>query len=672
MKMFSMFFALILSALPALADTTSSSISWGVDAAEFKDLSTALSSPATEGKTVFVTKPMVINDKVTDRALQVVKGGLITVNAGKTFVVNGPFTAGRHQVFSGQGTVRLPKASESHAEWFGIKGDGSDESEVIQKTINALTAGEARFPAGTFKGNAVMKTEVTVSGVTSGLTFFRPAVDAPVFSISQATSNVRFGWKNLTIDGSATKAAFKNQDGISIVPGPGKWADTITVEDVVIQNCGRYGWHSYGSSSMGPFIQRLVMTKFIAINNTREGIFLDGNHFETNFRDVWATQNGDKTTYANARIGNRGAPNHSASRLNWVGGGITQTTLNTRSRMIKDAAMTAGGNTLTSDSASFTPDDVGTPVVIALSDAPKPAFITTISAVSNKKTALLAANAPENVTAGTAIINTPITGGLHISHAAEVNITGVEFEECGAYVIIDGSLTHSINIFGSSFISNKPAMAAIWLQGSMPGRIHLQGWSLYSTEPVLWGALASTPSGGHNGAISGLDIEPPFNNGQIVYGLTSLYDYEFPAAGVVAFKRTEMPHLRVFSGSGPLRTITGTYNQTTALRQGQAVTLTAFGQRPLLVEHGTGNILLASPDNFEMPITGSSSSSLTLMWDGRLQKWIETSRSNRVSLSPYTNKTGTRRDLTHGATLSETVDVLGTLISDLKRLNLLK
>ncbi len=656
--------------MPAMADPGSSP--WGVDAATFNNLSTALSSSATAGKTVLITRPMTINNKRTDRPIQVVPGGIITVTAGKTFVATGPFNAGRHQAFAGDGIVRLLKSEVSRAEWFGVKGDGSDETAAIQKTINAIPAGEAQFPAGTFKGNVEMRTEVTVAGVTSGKSFFIPARNAPVFSISQATHNVRFGWKRLTIDGAATKATFNQQDGISVVPGPGKWADTITLEDVVIQNCGRYGWHSYGSSGMGPFVQRLVMTKVLAMNNTREGIFLDGDHFETNFRDVWATQNGDKTTYANARIGNRGAPYHSANRLNWIGGGITQTTLNTKSRLIKDARMTAGSSTLVSDSAAFTQDDVGMPVVVALGNTPAPALVTTITGITNRKTAILAASAPESITAGKAIINTPVTGGLHITHAAEVNIVGVEFEECGAYVIIDGSLTHSINIIGSSFISNKPAMAALWLRDHMPGRIHLRGWSLYSTEPVLWGALASTATGGHNGAIGGLDIETPYHNGQIVYGLTSLYDYEVPVSGNVIFKRVEMPHLRVYSGAGPLRAITGDHSETTGFRQGQTVTITAYGQTPLPVEHGTGNILLANSEHFEIPITNDKSGSLTLMWDGRLQKWQETSRTNQVELPPYSISTGTRRDISGNATLADTIEVLGTLISDLKRQNLLK
>jgi hypothetical protein len=77
------------------------------------------------------------------------------------------------------------------------------------------------------------------------------------------------------------------------------------------------------------------------------------------------------------------------------------------------------------------------------------------------ETVMVADDAPVTVTAGTAIINTSVTGGLHISHGSEVNLIGMEFEECGAFVIAEGSLSRSINILGSAFISSKPSIAAL-------------------------------------------------------------------------------------------------------------------------------------------------------------------------------------------------------------------
>lgn len=619
---------IIVSALPVMAETNNATTPWGVDAAGFKNLSTALSSPVTAGKTVLVTRPMEINSHATNRDLQILPGGRISINAGKTLTVNGSFSAGPYQVFAGGGNVLLSRSSVSRAEWFGLKGNGSDETAVIQKTINAIKSGEAQFPAGIFKGNVVMKTEVTVTGVTSATTIFIPALNAPVFTVSQATSNVRFGWKRLTIDGSATKAAFTRQDGISIIPGAGMWADTVTLEDVVISHCGRYGWHSFGSSGMGPFVQRLVMTKVLTINNVREGIFLDGDHFEVNFRDVWATQNGDKTTYSNAYIGNKSAPHHSVHRLNWIGGGITQTLLNAASRMVTDASISAGTRRLTSRKAAFSAADVGTPVVLStIGISNNPAFITTIVSRLGPDTVTLADVAPVTVSSGTAIINTPVTGGLHISHGSEVNLIGIEFEECGAFIIADGSLSRSINIIGSAFISNKPSIAALWVRDNMQGRVSLRGWSLYTTGPVLWGALSSLANGTLNGAVTGLDVETPFSNGQIVNGLTSVYDYDAPSAGVYRFSRTGMPLIRVSGTSGPLHTITDAYGVSTGYAHGQQVTIVLWGPDPLTVRHDTGNILLNGATDFVMRPGPGKTPTLTLIWDTISKKWIEISRS---------------------------------------------
>lgn len=619
---------ILMTVLPGLADTANTSSLWGVDASGFNDLSTALSSPATIGKTVVVSRPMTINTITTDRDLHVTSGGSITVTSGNTFTVTGSFFAGSYQVFAGEGAVVLAKSSLSRAEWFGVKGNGSDETAAIQKTINAIKSGEAQFPAGIFKGNVVMKTEVTVTGVTSGTTTFVPAINAPVFTVSQASSNVRFGWKRLTIDGSATRALFTKQDGICIIPGAGKWADTVTLEDVVISHCGRYGWYSFGSSGMGPFVQRLVMTKVIAINNVREGIFLDGDHFEVNFRDVWATQNGDKTTYANAYIGNKTAPYHSVHRLNWVGGGITQTLLNANSRMVRDASISAGTRRLTSRNAAFSAADVGTPIVLStVGISNNPAFITTIASQLGPDTVTVADDAPVTVSSGTAIINTPVTGGLHISHGSEVNLIGIEFEECGAFIIADGSLSRSINIIGSAFISNKPSIAALWVRDNMQGRVSLRGWSLYTTGSVLWGALSSLANGTLNGAVTGLDVETPFSNGQIVNGLTSVYDYDAPSAGVYRFSRTGMPLIRVSGASGPLNTITDEYGVSTGYAHGQQVTVVLWGSDPLTVRNNTGNILLNNAADFVMRPGLGKTPTLTLIWDTISKRWIEISRS---------------------------------------------
>lgn len=135
-------FCVTITALQASAATNNTSGPWGVDAAAFTNLSTALSSPATAGKTVVVTKPMAINTITTDRSIRVEKGGSIDVSAGKVFTTSGPFEAGAHQVFNGSGTVGLTGGAVSrvYAEWWGAKGDGvTNDTAPIE---NALDTGK--------------------------------------------------------------------------------------------------------------------------------------------------------------------------------------------------------------------------------------------------------------------------------------------------------------------------------------------------------------------------------------------------------------------------------------------------------------------------------------------------------------------------------------------------
>lgn len=133
---------LTIPALPVLAAPTNTSGPWGVDASGFKNLSTALSSPSTMGKTVVVSESMAINNTTTDRAIRIEKGGRIDVASGKKLTINGPFKAGMHQVFAGDGAVIFGAGAppEIFPEWRGAKCDGvTDSTAAIQATINSIS-----------------------------------------------------------------------------------------------------------------------------------------------------------------------------------------------------------------------------------------------------------------------------------------------------------------------------------------------------------------------------------------------------------------------------------------------------------------------------------------------------------------------------------------------------
>jgi hypothetical protein len=161
----------------------------------------------------------------------------------------------------------------------------------------------------------------------------------------------------------------------------------------------------------------------------------------------------------------------------------------------------------------------------------------------------------------------------------------------------------------------------------MQGRVAMKGWSLYSSDYVLWGALSSLSNGVLNGAVTGLDVEMPFSNGQIINSLTNVHDYDAPSAGVFKFSRTGMPMIRVSGASGPLHTITDAYGVSTGYAHGQQVTIILWGLDPLTVRHDTGNILLNGTADFVMQPGLGKTPTLTLIWDTISRRWIEISRS---------------------------------------------
>jgi Right handed beta helix region len=132
---------LTITVLPALANPNITNAPWGVDAAAFKNLSTALTASATVGKTVVVSTPMILNNMTTDRSIVVMDGGRINVASGKTliFTSGSTFSAGSHQVFTGSGLVKGLKSA--HPEWFennSIPGT-TDMTKAFTMAINAAS-----------------------------------------------------------------------------------------------------------------------------------------------------------------------------------------------------------------------------------------------------------------------------------------------------------------------------------------------------------------------------------------------------------------------------------------------------------------------------------------------------------------------------------------------------
>jgi hypothetical protein len=76
--------------------------------------------------------------------IRVEKVGAFVIATGKTLTINGPFSAGLYQAFNCVGTGAVVGLSGTiPVAWFGVAGQGADESAAIQKAFNAATAGNS-------------------------------------------------------------------------------------------------------------------------------------------------------------------------------------------------------------------------------------------------------------------------------------------------------------------------------------------------------------------------------------------------------------------------------------------------------------------------------------------------------------------------------------------------
>lgn len=247
----------------ALAGHINATGPWGVDAGGFKNLSTALASSATAGKTVNVSKPMSINNKVlpADRQIKILRGGRINPASGKVFDFAGQKPeAGEYQIFGGAGTVT--GLEEVLAGWFGAVGNGvADDTLAIQKSVNAsskvflskkynvsgVTAnGMLHISGGTLiqskanQNNHMLTLNATGSAVT-GVTFIGPVAAGNTNYAGYAAIylNPNYSPSNVTIDGckiSGKICGILSTNPVAEISGLG---DNIKVHGCTIYHAGQ-------------------------------------------------------------------------------------------------------------------------------------------------------------------------------------------------------------------------------------------------------------------------------------------------------------------------------------------------------------------------------------------------------------------------------------------------
>lgn len=254
-------------------------------------------------------------------SIVVVNGGLLTKSGSGAITINGSIKAGLYQIFSGfaSNNITFGKSSISrfYPQFVGVKGDDTtDDTTAMQLAIDIASGNSLGYlycPKGTYKCNVTIKSNVIIRGEGMNTTIFKPVTDAPVFKTSTTDNAIRIGWKDCLITGDITKAS---QDGILLKSvAVGTRVNIVTIDNVRVDNCGRYGLRAEGEVDTGPFVQNLRISNSTFTDCVNSGLSLYGAVLETTVTGTFVTNNG----------GSAGTNNNCEVRYNATGGGSTPT-----------------------------------------------------------------------------------------------------------------------------------------------------------------------------------------------------------------------------------------------------------------------------------------------------------------------------------------------------------
>jgi hypothetical protein len=202
--------------------------------------------------------------------------------------------------------ARMIEGSSVNVKDFGAVGDGvTDDTAAIQAAIDYVSTNDlgALFaPPGVYKGNWAIKSDCVIVGAGRASTTFSPYIDGPVFATSTSNATVRFGFKDLRINGNSS---FASNTGIKIgTTTASTWCDSIILDNCIVENCGSHGVYAFGSSASGPFVQGLRVIDCMLDGNEGIGLFLNGTVIETAILGSIITSNGDTGgTIPNCKLG---------------------------------------------------------------------------------------------------------------------------------------------------------------------------------------------------------------------------------------------------------------------------------------------------------------------------------------------------------------------------------
>lgn len=278
-KGFLIILLLLTMAIPAIAAPTNASGPWGIDASGFRNLSSALMSPATAGKTVIVSKPMAINNKTlpSDRLIKITKGGRIEPASGKTFNFNGQNPeADVYKIFGGSGTIT--GLGIARPEWFAdntVPG-ATDMTSGLQAAFNTKALVKASGTSYAYTSLVIPSGSIGFEGVG-----YDSSPSKPSTKLVHIAGTGTISW-----DGSnrITNAIFKN----FYLQGTGNASETYGLnlsgfsycrfENIYIRLFTLDGIYTDGAIT--PVNKQFSNNTFINIrsnNNNRDGLRLDSS-----------------------------------------------------------------------------------------------------------------------------------------------------------------------------------------------------------------------------------------------------------------------------------------------------------------------------------------------------------------------------------------------------------
>lgn len=124
-------------------------------------LAAAVAAADAAGKTIVVTSAITVDDVTIPAtiALEIRKGGIITVNSGKTLSIKGPFKAGHYQVFTCANSTSSvmfygTSGTEVIPDWWGAVGDNlTDSTDALIACFESVRAAQDTVNKGSLSDN---------------------------------------------------------------------------------------------------------------------------------------------------------------------------------------------------------------------------------------------------------------------------------------------------------------------------------------------------------------------------------------------------------------------------------------------------------------------------------------------------------------------------------------